>query len=154
MTRLEIFLLRLGISPPKRSGMLWSAQHSSQHRSTGSPCTCRQRSGWTIVRAIAPVRRPRLRTAWLPGVQPERSPGAAAELGPCLRGQVLRDSESHHRHPGGRFPNAQRLSQGLLPAQVASTSGYRIPKKPQGRKRSSSGQAKTPTTSDHGAGPP
>ena len=47
---------------------------------------------------------------------------------------------------------AQRLSQGLLPAQVASTSGYRIPKKSQGRKRSSSGQAKTPTTSDHGAG--
>ena len=47
---------------------------------------------------------------------------------------------------------AQRLSQGLLPAQVASTSGYRIPKKSQGRNRSSSGQAKTPTTSDHGAG--
>ena len=47
---------------------------------------------------------------------------------------------------------AQRLSQGLLPAQVASSSGYRIPKKSQGRKRSSSGQAKTPTTSDHGAG--
>ena len=47
---------------------------------------------------------------------------------------------------------AQRLSQGLLPAQVASSSGYRIPKKSQGRKHSSSGQPKTPTTSDHGAG--
>ena len=94
MTRSEIFLLRLGISPPpKRSGMLWSA----------------------------PVRRPRLRTAWLPGVQPERSPGAAAELGPCLRRQVLRDSESHHRHPGGRFP-----SPALEPGTAACTGGFFI----------------------------
>ena len=69
--------------------------------------------------AIAPVRRPRLRTAWLPGVQPERSPGAAAELGPCLRGQVLRDSESHHRHPGGRFP-----SPALEPGTAACTGGF------------------------------
>ena len=49
LTRSGIFLLRLGISLPKRSGMLWSARHSSQHQLTGSPYTCRQRSGWTIV---------------------------------------------------------------------------------------------------------
>ena len=57
--------------------------------------------------AVAPVCRPRPRTTWLSGVQPELPPGASTKLRPCLCGQVFGDSEVHHRHPGGRLPSSR-----------------------------------------------
>ena len=108
-----------GFPPRSGPGCYGVLSIPPQHRSTGSPCTCRQRSGWTIVRDCSSPSSPASGRPGFPVYNRKDLLALPLNSDLVFAGKFSETVKATTGHPGGRFP-----SPALEPGTAACTGSF------------------------------